>query len=70
MSLFWVLVFGVVIYAVYQSAFVSGKRIGSRKAYGVGYSRGLRKSRKNEGCLVIIVATLIVIGTIAIAATG
>jgi hypothetical protein len=70
MSWFWLLVFGIVVYAVYQSAFASGKRIGSRKGYGVGYSRGLRKSRKNEGCLVMIVAALIVVGTITVAVAG
>lgn len=70
MSLFWLLVIGILLYAVHQSAFASGKRIGSRKGYGVGYSRGSRNSRKNDGCLTIIVAAFIVIGTIAVAVAG
>ena len=53
----------LVAYFVSQAAFQSGKRIGSRKGYGVGFDHGSR-SRKQSGCLIIVVAFLVV-GTTA-----
>lgn len=48
----------VIAYVVWQAAFQSGKRIGSRKGYGVGFDRGSR-SRKQSGCLVVVAALLV-----------
>lgn len=47
---------------VYQSAFADGKRIGSRKGYGVGFDRG---SRNKSGCLFAVIGFVLVIGTVA-----
>ena len=47
---------------VFNVAFMAGKREGSRKGYGVGFSRG-RRSRGQTGCLVVMVT----IGVLAIA---
>jgi hypothetical protein len=40
---------------VYNAGHASGKRVGSRKGYGVGFDRG-RRSKGQNGCLVIIIA--------------
>lgn len=37
---------------VYNSAYKSGKHEGSRKAYGVGYSRGRKQA--SSGCLIFV----------------
>jgi hypothetical protein len=39
---------------IYNAGHKSGKRLGSRKGYGVGFDRG-KRSRGQKGCLVIIV---------------
>jgi hypothetical protein len=48
------LIIAAIGYFLYQSGFKSGKHLGSRKAYGVGYARG-RKSNGQNGCLIIFV---------------
>ncbi|MCS7305037.1 MAG: hypothetical protein NZ602_08030 [Thermoguttaceae bacterium] len=37
---------------IWNAAYKAGKREGSRKAYGVGYGRGLRAS--GGGCLLML----------------
>lgn len=39
---------------IYSTAFDSGKKLGSRKGYGVGYDRG----RGSGGCLFVLMLTV------------
>lgn len=60
---------GIAIW-LYDMAYQSGKREGSRKGYGVGFDHG-RRSRTQSGCMIIVVvAALIAIAGIAIALTA
>lgn len=51
MELIGVIVAVCVIGWIWSAAFASGKRLGSRKAYGVGFDRG-RRSRGRSGCFI------------------
>lgn len=42
----------IVALAIWNAAYKSGKREGSRKGYGVGFNRG-RRSKPSTGCLVL-----------------
>lgn len=54
----WIVILGIAVW-VWQSGYTSGKREGSRKAYGVGYSRGRRASNAS-GCLVAILMLFVI----------
>lgn len=59
MELFWLIVIVVIVIVVYNTAHRAGKRLGSRKAYGVGYARG-KRSKSQSGCVVVLLATIAV----------
>lgn len=58
-------VIGFFMSGLWQSAYMAGKREGSRKAYGVGYARG---RRAQSGCLVVIAAGLTLAASLCLAA--
>ena len=49
---------GVILVGIYNAGFGSGKRLGSRKGYGVGFDRG-RRAHNSSGCLVVVLAGLV-----------
>ena len=57
MEIIGLIVLGVILLAVYNAGFGSGKRLGSRKGYGVGFDRG-RRAHGSSGCLVVVIAGL------------
>ena len=52
----------IVAIIVFVYAYSAGKREGSRKGYGVGFSRG---RRSGWGCLVVLVVGALAIFTVA-----
>lgn len=57
---------GIVIWFVYNSAYSAGKREGSRKGYGVGFDRGRRSQASQSGCLLaVIICGLVLAATTA-----
>jgi hypothetical protein len=59
-TLICLIIAGFVANEMVKAAYRTGKRDGSRAAYGVGFARG-RRSRQSTGCVVplfIMVATL------------
>jgi hypothetical protein len=42
---------------IYENGYARGKRVGSRKGYGVGYSRG-RRHANPSGCLIVVAVIL------------
>ncbi len=57
MGIVGLLVLAFVLFAIYNAGFKSGKQLGSRKGYGVGFDRG-RRGRNSSGCLVFVLAGL------------
>ena len=57
MEIVGLIVLGVILVGVYNAGFGSGKRLGSRKGYGVGFDRGGR-AHNSTGCLVAVLAGL------------
>lgn len=65
-SIVVIIVLLLIVYAIHNEGFKAGKRLGSRKGYGVGYDRG---RRSKSGCLVVVVAACLALAgaTIAVA---
>lgn len=59
----WLVVIGIVFVVFYSMGHQDGKRLGSRKGYGVGFDRGRRAS--SSGCLILIVALGVAMGSAA-----
>jgi hypothetical protein len=57
MEIVGLVVLGAILVGVYNAGFGSGKRLGSRKGYGVGFDRGHR-GHNSGGCLVVLLAGL------------
>jgi hypothetical protein len=57
MEIIGLIVLGIILLGVYNAGFSSGKRLGSRKGYGVGFDRG-RRGHNSSGCLVVVLAGL------------
>jgi hypothetical protein len=59
------IILGIVAFVIYSAGHGAGhkegKRLGSRKAYGVGFSRGSRSHGGGGGCLLFVTAGLGVI---------
>jgi hypothetical protein len=58
MEIIGLIVLGAIVVGVYNAGFGSGKRLGSRKGYGVGFDRGQR-AHNSSGCLVVVLAGLV-----------
>ncbi len=63
----WLIILGLLVAlgVGYDAAYRSGKQVGSRKAYGVGYARG-RRAANQGGCLVLLLAGLALMGVTAV----
>jgi hypothetical protein len=65
MELLGLLVILVIVAMVWKAAFSSGKRLGSRKGYGVGFDRGRRGRHDSSGCLVVFIVVGLALGAAA-----
>jgi hypothetical protein len=65
MGWLWLAAGGLILAWLYGIGYRSGKREGSRKGYGVGLARG-RRRRGQDGCLVLVVAGLVLLGLAAV----